>query len=55
MTLFLMVPRTSSMNFLKLLVGYMSQTGANLLLILAHVEATKFLISIKESSYSMSS
>ena len=46
-----MVPRTSSMNFLTLLVKDMVQTGANILLILARVEAPKFLIPIKESGY----
>ena len=49
MTLLLMVPRTSSMHFLTLLVRDMAKTGAKLLLILSRVEPPKFLIPIKES------
>ena len=49
MTLFPMVPRTSSLNFLVLLVRDMAQTGAKLLLILARVEPLNFLVEIKAS------
>ena len=48
-----MSPITSSMNFMTLLVKDMAQTGAKLLLILARVEASKFLIPIKASGYLM--
>ena len=44
MTLLLMVPRTSSMHFLTLLVRDMAQTEAKMLLILVWVELTKFMI-----------
>ena len=43
MTLLLMVPRTSSINFLTLLVQDMDQNGAMLLLISSWVEDPKFL------------
>ena len=49
MTLLLMVPITSSIKFLTLLVRNMAQTGANMLLILAQLEPPKFLIQIKAS------
>ena len=44
MKLLLMVPRTSSMHLLTILVREMDQTGAKLLLILVWVELTKFMI-----------
>ena len=55
MTLLLMVPINPSMHLLTLLTRDMDQTGAKLLLILARVEAPKFLIPIKASGYLMAS
>ena len=48
-----MVPRTSSMYFLTVLVRYMDQTGEMIILILAQVEAPKFMIPIKSIGYIM--
>ena len=55
MKLLSMVPRTSSMHLMTLLVRDMAQTGAKLLLMLLRVEDPKFLIPIKASGYLMES
>ena len=48
-TLLTMVPRSSYIHLLALLVREMAQTGSKLLLILARLEPIKFIIPIKES------
>ena len=55
MTLFTMIHRTSSMHFLTLLARGVAQSGPKLLLILSRLEAPKFLIPIKASSYLVAS
>ena len=54
-TLLSMVPITSSMHLMTLLVREMAQIGAKLLLILAQVEAPNFLIPVKASGYLITS
>ena len=46
-TLLSMVPITSSLHLLTVLVRDMAQTGAKMLLLLARVKAQKFLIPIR--------
>ena len=55
MTLLQMVTRTSYIHLLALLVRGMAKTCSKLLLILARVEPTKFMIPIKASGYLMAS
>ena len=55
MTLLPMVPRTSSVHFLTLLVRDIAQTRGEILLILAQVEPPKFLIPITAIGYLVAS